>query len=320
MDDHKATYESQPGRSITQWIKSQPLYDRLEAAYRNTRWSTREIEPFIRKYNIDMSEFEPVKYRSFAEFFDRRFRPGARKFPSAADEMGAFAEARYIAWERLAAEQRFPVKGHSLSAEHILGNAQRARPFIGGAVLLVRLAPVDYHRVHYCDDGTTLDHERLGHRLWTVNQHALKNKQDILFSNERNINILDTRHFGRLAFVEIGALSVGRIVQTHPPRRAFSARPGKIGLLFWRLCGCGVWRTRGVAPMRRYRHAHDGRRRDARAAWRNHRRAHVTSRSTRCSRMGLPNVRGSRRLYAELQSRRTTPPARQPRKALPQSE
>jgi phosphatidylserine decarboxylase len=68
MDDHKATYESQPRRSITQWIKSQPLYDRLEAAYRNTRWSAREIEPFIRKYNIDMSEFEPVKYRSFASF------------------------------------------------------------------------------------------------------------------------------------------------------------------------------------------------------------------------------------------------------------
>jgi phosphatidylserine decarboxylase len=77
MDDHKATYESQPRRSITQWIKSQPFYDWLEAAYRNTRWSAREIEPFIRKYHIDMSEFEPVKYRSFAEFFDRRFRTGA---------------------------------------------------------------------------------------------------------------------------------------------------------------------------------------------------------------------------------------------------
>ncbi len=29
-------------------------------------------------------------------------------------------------------------------------------------------------------------------------------------------NILETRNFGRLAFVEIGALSVGRIVQVHP--------------------------------------------------------------------------------------------------------
>ena len=232
MDDHQATYESQPGRSITQWIKSQPLYDWLDAAYRNTRWSAREIEPFIRKYNIDMSEFEPVKYRSFAEFFDRRFRPGARKFPSAAEEMGAFAEARYFGWNRLTAEQHFPVKGHSLSAEHILGNAQRARPFVGGAVLLVRLAPVDYHRVHYCDDGRTLDHERLGHRLWTVNQHALKNKQDILFSNERNVNILETRHFGRLAFVEIGALSVGRIIQSHPLDEPFHRGQEKSAFCF----------------------------------------------------------------------------------------
>jgi phosphatidylserine decarboxylase len=71
-----------------------------------------------------MSEFEPVQYRSFAEFFDRRFRPGARKFPPAPKQMGAFAEARYLAWHTLAADQQFPIKGHSLSAEHILGNAE----------------------------------------------------------------------------------------------------------------------------------------------------------------------------------------------------
>jgi phosphatidylserine decarboxylase len=216
MDDHQATYESEPQRSVTQWVKSQPLYDRLYAAYENTRWSTRQIEPFVRKYHIDMNEFEPVPYRSFAEFFDRRFRAGVRKFPSAPGEMGAFAEARYFAWDKLEAEQQFPVKGYSLSAEQILGTVQRARPFVGGPVLLVRLAPVDYHRVHYPDHGRTLDHDRLGHRLWTVNWHALLNKQDILFSNERNLNILETRHFGRIAFVEVGALSVGRIVQVHP--------------------------------------------------------------------------------------------------------
>jgi phosphatidylserine decarboxylase len=216
MDDHTPTYESEPQRSITQWIKSQPLFDWLYAAYENTHWSAREIEPFVRKYHIDMSEFESREYGSFAEFFDRRLRPGVRSFPSAPGEMGAFAEARYFGWTRFDAEQRFPVKGHSLSAEQILGNAQRARPFIGGPVLLVRLAPVDYHHVHYPDHGRTSDHGRLGHRLWTVNWHALLSKPDILFSNERNINILETRHFGRLAFVEVGALSVGRIVQVHP--------------------------------------------------------------------------------------------------------
>jgi phosphatidylserine decarboxylase len=216
MDDHQPTYETEPQRSITQWIKSQPLFDWLYAAYENTRWSAWQIEPFVREYHIDMSEFEPIAYRSFAEFFDRSFRHGVRKVPSAPGEMGAFAEARYFAWDRLKAEQQFPVKAYSLRAEQILGNAQRARPFIGGPVLLVRLAPVDYHHVHYPDDGRTLDHDRRGQRLWTVNWQALLNKQDILFSNERNINILETRHFGRLAFVEVGALSVGRIVQLHP--------------------------------------------------------------------------------------------------------
>jgi Phosphatidylserine decarboxylase len=39
---------------------------------------------------------------------------------------------------------------------------------------------------------------------------------DILFVNERQINILDTYNFGCLGFVEVGALSVGRIVQVHP--------------------------------------------------------------------------------------------------------
>jgi phosphatidylserine decarboxylase len=216
MDDHNLTYESEPSRSIRQWIKSQPLFDWLYAAYEDTRWSAREIEPFVRKYHIDMSEFEPIGYRSFAEFFERRFRPGARKFPAAPGEMGAFAEARYFAWERWEAEQQFPIKGQSLRPDQILGNAQRAQPFVGGPVFLTRLAPVDYHHVHYCDDGTTLEHNRIGRRLWTVNQHALRSKPDILLKNERNINILETRNFGRLGFVEVGALSVGRIVQVHP--------------------------------------------------------------------------------------------------------
>src|SRR5947199_3682844 len=94
MDDHPTTYESAPQRSIRQWIKSQPIYDWLIAAYQNTHHSTREIEPFVRKYKIDMSEFEPVQYHSFAEFFDRRFRPGARKFPSAPRRSSALRRKR----------------------------------------------------------------------------------------------------------------------------------------------------------------------------------------------------------------------------------
>lgn len=216
MDDSRATYESEPLRSPTQWLESQPLYDWAYAALQLTPWSARKIAPFVRKHRIDMSEFEPKRYRNYAEFFTRRFRPGVRRFPADARDMGAFAEARYFGWEHLQADQQFPVKGHSLDAARILGSAERARPFVGGPVLLARLSPVDYHHVHYPDDGTTAAHDRGGHRIWTVNRHALQNKPDILFRNERQINILDTRRFGRLAFVEVGALTVGRISQVHP--------------------------------------------------------------------------------------------------------
>ena len=222
MDDHPATYDSRPRRSLTQWLESRRLYDWIIAAYQGSRWSVREIEPFISKHQIDMSEFKPVKFTSFAEFFDREFLPGARKFPAAPDEMGAFSEARYFAWGKLDPDQKFPVKGHSLSAAHILGKDKRAEPFMDGPVILARLAPVDYHHNHYPDDGVTVDSAWLGGPLWTVNWHALLHQEDILFKNHRQVNILETRHFGRIAFVEVGAMSVGRIQQVHPLETPFS--------------------------------------------------------------------------------------------------
>ncbi|MHC2020236.1 phosphatidylserine decarboxylase [Methylobacterium sp. CM6247] len=221
MPDHQATYETRPRRSPLQWLQSTPLYDRLYALYQDAPWTARQIEPFAREYNIDMSEFEPRKYRSFADFFVREFRPGVRRFPDDPAQMGAPAEARYFGWKRFNPEQRFPIKGQSLAAEDILGSAERAKPFLGGPVILMRLSPVDYHHVHYPDDGRTVDHQRLGRSLWTVTWPALQNKPDIYVRNERQVNILETEHFGRLGFVEFGALTVGRIVQHHPLDQPF---------------------------------------------------------------------------------------------------
>jgi phosphatidylserine decarboxylase len=216
MDDGKSHYESQPQRSPTQWLESQPLYDWFYATLQHTRWSAHKIQPFIEKHHIDMSEFERVQYRSYNEFFIRKFRPGVRVFPDEPDKMGAFAEARYFGWDSFRSDQTFPVKGHSLSAEEILGSRERAAGFENGPVVFARLAPVDYHRIHYPDHGMTQDSDRIGGRLWTINWRALQNKPDILFKNERHVQILETQNFGPLAFVEIGAMTVGRITQSHP--------------------------------------------------------------------------------------------------------
>jgi phosphatidylserine decarboxylase len=221
MTDSPATYESHPHRSLTNLLQSHPVYDWLVSMYQNTRLSARKVEPFVRKHHIDMEEYEPGPYRTYAAFFERKFKPGARRFPHTPEVMGAFAEARYFGWEKLQSNQEFPIKGRSLDSAGLLGKVERARPFEGGPVIMARLAPVDYHHLHYPDDGETLEHESLGNRLWTVNKNALQNQPDILFRNERKAQILASKHFGRLGFVEIGALSVGRIVQTHPLERPF---------------------------------------------------------------------------------------------------
>lgn len=215
MPDHQSTYETRLLRSPSQWLRTTPLFDKLNALYQDAPWTTRQIEPFVREYKIDMSEFEPRKYRSYADFFVREFRPGVRRFPEDPAEMGAPAEARYFGWKRFGPQQRFPIKGQSLAAQDILGNAERAKPFLGGPVILMHLSPVDYHHVHYPDDGRTVDHQRLGRSLWTVTWPAVGNMPDLYIRNERQVNILETEHFGRLGFVEFGALTVGRIVQRH---------------------------------------------------------------------------------------------------------
>lgn len=222
--DTRATYETEPRRSLAQWFESHPLFDWLLAAYYDTRPSVRSIAPFIRSHKIDMSDFEPVIYRSYSDFFERRFKPGVRHFPTEAGKMGAFAEARYFGWEKVEPEQKFPIKGHSLSVDEILGDETKARPFHGGPLIMARLAPSDYHHAHYFDDGETEDCWWRGGRLWTVNWRALLNMPEILIVNERQINILNTRNFGRVAFVEVGALSVGRILQVH--RRDVAFRRG----------------------------------------------------------------------------------------------
>jgi phosphatidylserine decarboxylase len=201
MDDSPETYESEPRRSLMQQVQSHPAVDWLIAAYQDTPLSAHKIEPFVRKHNIDMTEFEPGPYRTYSDFFERRFLPGKRTFPQAAEQMGAFAEARYFAWEQLTSEMRLPIKGCSLRPETLLGSSEWASRFVGGPAIVARLAPMDYHHVHYVDNGSTLDHCRLGGRLWTVNRNALQNQPDILFQNERSSQLLTTENFGLVGFV-----------------------------------------------------------------------------------------------------------------------
>lgn len=217
----RALYGSGLGARLGLPLLTHAVWSRAYGGLQSTAWSARKITAFVRRYGIDLTQFEvPVGgYASFNDFFVRKFKPGVRAFDSNSEVLPAFAEARYLGWESVTREQVFPVKGRDLTASALLGAGEVAGEFAadfeGGPVLIARLCPVDYHRYHYPDAGTTMAAWDVPGAYHSVNPWALRARGELFSTNRRRVSILETQNFGRLGYVEVGAMGVGRIVQSH---------------------------------------------------------------------------------------------------------
>lgn len=199
-----------------------------------------KVPGFVKNFNINMDEYEPgsldvsnqsLSYKNFNEFFIRKFKPGVRSFVEG-NSLPACSEARYFGYESVGEDTVVPVKGKFLSEDKILDNEEIAKDFKGGPLLIARLCPVDYHRYHYIDDGNTIESYQIPGQFHSVNPAALKAKSDIFLQNERRVSILGTKNFGKIAYVEVGAVMVGKIVQSHDERKDYKRGDEKGYFLF----------------------------------------------------------------------------------------
>lgn len=231
-------YGTRLGRWIERLIAANGLFSSFYGWLQNLPFSRRKIAPFIKEMGIALSDFEVPTggYPNFNSFFIRKWQPGKRPFEDLPTVLPAFAEARYLGWERISPDQTFPVKGRDLSARSLLGNAPQAAEwverFAGGPLLLARLCPIDYHRYHYPVAGKTVTHWSLRGHYHSVNPWALRSLGTVFSKNVRRVEILDTPEFGYMAMVEVGATGVGRIVQTHDSARPFGRGDEKGYFLF----------------------------------------------------------------------------------------
>lgn len=218
-------YNHPMGEKVRGFFRTR-LFSQFYGSLQNQPLSTFKVPPFIAKFDIPITDYEfgskdvpeqAYSYKNFNEFFIRKFRQGKRNFDQTPHIMPAFSEARYYGWESVSTDMTFPVKGAYLSAESLLGslNEKWGGVFRGGALLLARLCPVDYHRFHYPLDGKTLAVSDEGSELESVNPIALAKKPEIFLKNLRRVSILETKDFGKLAYIEVGATCVGKIVQSH---------------------------------------------------------------------------------------------------------
>ncbi|MBL9186670.1 MAG: phosphatidylserine decarboxylase [Opitutaceae bacterium] len=186
------------------------------------RDSSALILPFITQYGIDVDEFakSPFDYRTFNEFFYRALKPGARPI-AAGENVAVFpADGRHLAFQDVSAAPGFYVKGATFTLAELFGDAALAEKFAGGAMLISRLCPVDYHRFHFPVAGTPGEPRLINGWLYSVSPIALRRNIRYLVENKRVVTLVESAQFGTVAIIEVGATNVGTIQQSFVPGRA----------------------------------------------------------------------------------------------------
>ncbi len=207
-------YENQFGNQIIDKVLSKKIFSQFYGSVKSSKRSSKDIPKFINQFQINMKEYEEGPFNSFNDFFIRKFKANMRPFSDKENQFSAPAEGRYLAFQSHNSKDKFPIKGQLLTAKALLQDEQKANLFEGGPVLIARLCPTDYHRFHYPDSGSTVERYTVSGKLHSVNPIALNTRPDIFITNERCISILKTEHFGYIAYIEVGAIFVGKIVQT----------------------------------------------------------------------------------------------------------
>ena len=216
-------YENAAGRLLARGVFRRRFFSRLMGKLQDTAFSARKIPKVARELGINTAEIaKPLEaYTTFNEFFTRRLKPGARPVDPSPSRVIAACDARLLAFNPVNAEDSFSIKGCSLDVPALLGDPTLADRYAGGAVLIYRLCPADYHRFHFpeaCTPGAAVG---FNGGLHSVNPIALATGLRILDTNLRERTVLEgAQRAGTICMVEVGALCVGSIVQTYSPGKA----------------------------------------------------------------------------------------------------
>jgi phosphatidylserine decarboxylase len=215
-------YENPAGRFFVWLLARRAIFSQYYGHKMRQTESALKILPFIAKYEVDVDEFakSPFDYKTFNEFFYRALKPEARPIAEG-DKVATFpADGRHLAFQDIQAAAGFYVKGSKFSFAELLGSEEEAKHFAGGAMLISRLCPVDYHRFHFPVSGIPGESRLINGWLYSVSPVALRRRLRYLIENKRVVTMIESPEFGNVAMVEVGATNVGSIQQSFVPGRA----------------------------------------------------------------------------------------------------
>lgn len=203
-------YKSEAGRLILKFLTSKAVSE-IGGKFMDGPLSVPAIKPFIEKNNIDMSQYEDKKYKSYNDFFTRKIKEGERIFDMTPELLCSPCDSKLTVY-KIDEKSKYEIKGTKYSFESLTRSGKLANYYNGGYMLVFRLCVDDYHRYAYVDNGKLGPIRRIDGVYHTVNPVAIEAGYDIYKENTRECSVLHSENFGKILQIEVGAMMVGRIV------------------------------------------------------------------------------------------------------------
>jgi phosphatidylserine decarboxylase len=224
--------EKVPGENFLKFLYYNPLGElslegvikrKLLTSYYGKKMDTKEscskIQGLIDDAGINMEESKKSidEFTSFNDFFTRELKDGARIVNGEENVVVSPADGKIFAFENLKDTEKFFVKGDEFTILDFLKDKELAEKYIDCTFVIVRLAPVDYHRVHFPATGIISPSKLIEGYYYSVSTHAIKKNFRIYCENKREYSILKTDRFGDILMADIAATMVGGITQYYTP-------------------------------------------------------------------------------------------------------
>ena len=203
-------YKTMPGRFVLWSVAARPWFSNLASKYQKSKFSKKDIVPFIEKYRVfESKEYAKKAYGSFNDFFTRKKMICCEEIDGRVLVSPADSKMQFF---RITDDLILNIKKSKYQIPDILQDHLAAEAFKGGTCIVFRLSVDDYHRYHFVDDGEVISHKKLDGELHTV--RPISEKYKVYARNAREVTMMKTKNFGVVAQVEVGALLVGKIINS----------------------------------------------------------------------------------------------------------
>ena len=202
-------YNTVSGRVILKIFITSKLFSRINADFKNSKRSVKQIKKFIDTYQINMDDYEKKDYTSFNDFFTRRLAKGRIECPLQSQVLISPASAKLRVFN-IDSTCCFRIKNSVYTISELIGDSKLAKEYEKGICMVFRLTVDDYHRYCYIDKGHGISEKTITGKLHTVSPISAKSYK-VYCENQREISVLSTENFGKVIQIEVGALLVGKI-------------------------------------------------------------------------------------------------------------